>query len=1746
MKPGSYKRPSESLFFRMVRTWLAALMLLGNPAGLFEALSAGGLRLGLPAFAATLLLAGRLKAEKLFAHPAVLSDQTRPIVNLDPTDEDLSRSRLFDEPFYPTWVGGPNDALENHELAMALKGSLDDPQDRTLAHLEGYAQKFPSGRWVLSVELNRGIFLYDKGYFSLAMNAFRNAWNAGKNVKASGFLKIKIKDQTDRALAEWIRMDSRVGRKDEISKLLTELGPRKPEGKAARYYRDARDAIWNMNYRPGKAFFCGPYALQSILKFQHSPKAKDPLFVNSKSPQTGFSLDQVWGLSSELGMGYQMAKRKPGSKVIIPCVVNWKLNHYAAIVEQKNGSFHSVDPTFGNNTWLTQDALDEEASGYFLVPNGSLPEGWEPVGIEEASKVWGKGLTNGKEPQPPPCYNPDAACGMPTKPTDATQNKNCGSHGMPRADMDLFQAAAVMTDTPLSYKPSVGPVMDFTLSYNSETANPLVGSNFGFNWSFNWQGFIRYSYGTINNTPMITSAVVMADPSGGQETFPDFSAISKYTQSSLQVVGNVPSGAAQGLPDAIVRQLPDGSKEFYGYAIVGLTNITILLSQVTDRKGNTVNFNYDGQGRLLSIQDALGKSSSFSYGDVDPFKITQITDPFGRTAQFNYDANGMLQSITDQLQLTSSFTYGPPSALSSDWVGTMTTPYGTTTFDYGSTNASTGVNELELTDPLQGREHVLFRQPADQLSGELLQPSASPLDINAPIPCGMIGSDSFMYDRNTYFWSKKAMEKAPLSLATVKIYHWLHTPEGQQSAVPECIKNPLENRIWYLYEGQSTNSQGSFNQVYESSDFMLPKPIVVSRFTDSSYTQCQKWNYAYNNLGKPTNITDPKGRQTVNVYDPSGMDLVDVQDGLGEHLARFVYNSQHEVTTYTDMAGKSWGMGYNSAGQITSLQPPVSGETTSYNYDGQGQLTSVVPPQSGAQVSYTYDNVGRVQTRTDAVHGTISYQYDSGDRVTKVLYPDGTHESYQYDRLDIAFYTDRQSRTTQYEYDANRRLITVTDPKQQATRYGWCACGSLESITDPKYNSTRFDRDVQGNLVQKTYADGTFTSYSYDPAGRLSTVTDGNQQTTQYAYDLADSVTQVSYPGTTTHSVFFNYDPVLPRLTQMTDGTGPTAYSYYPIGTQGGGKVSSLTQPVGSTTATIAYSYDNDGRVVHQAIDGSPDDLVYQNAQIVSETNTLGGFTYGYDPASARLNQISFPNGQQTTLDYYNPGDPLGASGSLKDIVNSGAGNTANQTLSQFTYGYNPTGEIKTWSQTLGGVNRNYAMGYDPDSELAGVTMTSGSGGFDGLSPNQAVTYDYDAAGNRTLEKTATYSNSFGTNKVNQLTYIAPNPIPVKGATNRQAAVTVNGQGLTEDADNGYQTQITPSGGSSTPLTVVEVAKDGTVNQVKKHVLNKQPYTYDNNGNLVQDDQKAYTWDAANRLTSVKFLNPQPTALADTIQMAYDGLGRRVGITESHGSTVLSQKTFVWCGEKLCQERTANGSTVTKQFFSQGEQISGTNYYYTRDHLGSIRELTDSTGTVQARNDYDAWGRQTKLFGTMDADFGFTGFYQEKAAGLDLTWFRAYDAEKGRWLSRDPIGEFAGPNLYAYVMNNSFRFFDPFGLFWAELGSILLGALATAAYIAETVIAGVALWPVLLAAAAGLLLYSFFGEKEENAKKLEECKVNAQSLNPNQPNPTPTPGDPRNISPDIMPPYLQVGTPQYEPTPTPVPITPIVPTPISE
>jgi RHS repeat-associated protein len=173
----------------------------------------------------------------------------------------------------------------------------------------------------------------------------------------------------------------------------------------------------------------------------------------------------------------------------------------------------------------------------------------------------------------------------------------------------------------------------------------------------------------------------------------------------------------------------------------------------------------------------------------------------------------------------------------------------------------------------------------------------------------------------------------------------------------------------------------------------------------------------------------------------------------------------------------------------------------------------------------------------------------------------------------------------------------------------------------------------------------------------------------------------------------------------------------------------------------------------------------------------------------------------------------------------------------------------------------------------------------------------------------------------------------------------------------------------------------------------------------------------------------QALALVDAIPSLQGERGRpRHRITQNTNDTVTSDKYYFWCGSTLCLETDAtNNNAITKRYFAEGVQISGQSLYYTQDRLGSVGELVDQSGVLQASYEYDPYGVRTQLSGAMNSDLGFASLFHESQSGFDLAKYRAYDSTLGRWLNRDPISEKGGVNLYDYVTNDPINLKDTTG-----------------------------------------------------------------------------------------------------------------------
>lgn len=1556
--------------------------------------------------------------------PDVRPPSTELQFSSNPTDAEISRARIFNEPVISLGQGASS--AENMDLAAALLAYRNRQDQDDASAIENFLQQYPDSSRSISLQVNLASHYRRTSQFSKALATWRQIWTSGRNIT-----DVSGRQLVDQAVGDWASFLITLGRMDELKTLLQDIGDRDLHGAAAVEVSDARDALWQMEHFPKKTFKCGPYSLWRIQATLTSSTLVRPEIFAEESTANGTSLYQNLLLSQKMGLKYQMAKRQPGAEIPLPAMVHWKLGHFSALTRMQDGNYRIEDPTFDQG-FVSRKVLDDEAD-CFLIPDGPLPAGWSTVTEEEGKIIFGrstptKGDPNSPTPPVPPCP------------------------GMARYFVGTMRISLTVADTPLSYTPPRGPGMSFNVTYAERAVNengPFTHSNLGNQWGFGWLEYIA------DDTTLPTASVQLVQDNGNAETFTGYSGSSTNGTYAVEETSQAQLTKTSG--SSYQCLYPDGSIETYSQPDNTNGPRRVFLTSKKDPMGNAIAFTYDTTNRLVSVKDAINQVTTLAYGLTnDIYKITRVTDPFNRFATFQYNSSGQLTNITDEIGISSVFSYGATNE--ADFINSLTTPYGTTTFTNDNINYSTFTSTnftrtIVVTDPLGAQERYEFRQFA---------PGTVDYDPANIFPTGLDNEgrpdreNTELNQRMSFFWDKKTMAdmNGVIDYSKARQTTWLRTVTDYltTSQTPESVKQPLETaRTWYNYPGQPFfDQQGS-----------IDLPSKVAHVLDDGTTQLTQ--YQRNSIGKPTMVVDPSNRTNLFTYSTNNIDLLTVAQlaaGVTNVLSQFTYNSLHLPLTAVDAASNTTYFGYTTNGQLLAMTNALN-ETVFLNYDTNGYLLNIVAGTTTSFLStnsFTYDGYGRVRTATDPLGYTVTASYDAANRPTNIAYMDGSYEQIVYNYLDPVLQRDRDGHWTAMAYDPLRHLTDTYDNLGRHTQFSWCNCGSLTGITDPNGNVTQFIRDLQSRVTSKIYPDQTQISYNYETnSSRLFSVTDAKQQVTQYGYFVDNNLKQVTYSNTNTPNVLFTYDTNYNRMVTMTDGTGVTTYQYYNVaaGQLGAGQISSVSNSFIGTTSLISYNYDALGRITNRAINGVSQQLTFDTLNRVSiVTNVLGRFTNSYVGATALIATNFAPFGKKTIYSYYS----ITNDERLKEIWNQA---TNGATLSKFDYVYDEVGNITNWTEQASNNTPVVAViQYDPVNQLLNSTTFSNTVAGAVL---KQYAYAYDLSGNRTSEQIGTTTNA--PVAVSQSSYNNDNqvmsrttgtgPVMFAGSISRQGTVTVNGNAATMNHFTtnftGYATLST--GSNTVPVIATDYGNHSRTNGYGLIVTNNgvaKMISYDLNGNITNTvtatSTNSYQFDAANRMISA-------TSPTNQSLFTYDGLGRRVQIIEKTNGVAYVTNKFVWDGQIMVEQRDLTGTNVTKRFFGGGEQISGTNYYFTQDHLGSVREMVNSAGAIQYRADYDPYGRLIPVQGTLIPDFLYAGMYYHAPSGLNLTLYRAYDSDLGRWLSRDPIQEAGGLNLYAYVDNNPLNAIDPDGRFalLEAAFALVVGAVVIGAVIAATI-----------------------------------------------------------------------------------------------
>jgi len=390
-----------------------------------------------------------------------------------------------------------------------------------------------------------------------------------------------------------------------------------------------------------------------------------------------------------------------------------------------------------------------------------------------------------------------------------------------------------------------------------------------------------------------------------------------------------------------------------------------------------------------------------------------------------------------------------------------------------------------------------------------------------------------------------------------------------------------------------------------------------------------------------------------------------------------------------------------------------------------------------------------------------------------------------------------------------------------------------------------------------------------------------------------------------------------------------------------------------------------------------------------------------------------------------------------------------------FTYQYNAANQ-RTMNRLADGSYWRY--GYDMLGQVvSGIKYWSDGTPVAG----QQFGYTFDDIGNRTQTKAGGDQNGanlrlahYTNNLVNQITgRDVPGSLDIMGDAIATNTVSVNGNPAYQKGEY-FREQLGVTNTLTAQWQSVTVSLAPGPGSVTGHLFvakTPETFTYDADGNLLQDGRWAYAWDGENRLLSMTSLTNTPTGSWLQLAFVYDYQGRRIQkivSTNNNGNGYVGEYTnrFLYDGWNLIGEL-ENGSLMRSYVWGadlsgspQGAggvggllqiSYSGVNYFVVYDGNGNVASLVNAAnGAIAAKYDYGPFGEVIRATGPMAKlnPFRFSTKYDDDETDFLYYGYRYYSPSGGRWLSKDPLQEHGGQNLYGFIGNDSINHTDELGL----------------------------------------------------------------------------------------------------------------------
>ncbi len=1112
------------------------------------------------------------------------------------------------------------------------------------------------------------------------------------------------------------------------------------------------------------------------------------------------------------------------------------------------------------------------------------------------------------------------------------------------------------------------------------------------------------------------------------------------------------------------------------------------LTSIQDPRGRyeLQNIVYDASNRVTSEQNGAGDTTAYAYTASGDYDLTTVTIP-GRGDWVYKHRSYMLFSVTDPLSNTTSFTYDMQArtATEKDARGYTTRveydDHGNVVKDVAPSSLGTVARTFNPTNDL------LSETDARGNTTSYAYATAAGADYQ-------VGQLKTVTDREggvtTFkYWTTTSTPTPPATKVgllkseqnpRLKTTNYDYDSAGNLNTITSPLA--FKTTMGYDSSGRMTSRRDPRGNI----------PVPPAGYLSE---------WAYDNVDHVTTFTDARGKVTsYDYYDNELLWKVTRNDGVAR-VTTLEYDNDNRLWTTTDPRSGVETRLYWPDGQLKSLQSPEGRKTTyDYNNAGEldevvepnGNVAGATP--SDWTWTYGYDAAGNRISEQHPDGGTRSIEYDALDRPFRWTDPLSHVTSVEYDENgNVEKQSNAVNKDRVFTFDKLDRVKTETDERLKTTTYAYFETGELKSVTSHLGNKTTYELDndgrtssmvePRGNIAGGTPSQYTWT-YAYDEAGNRTRVTDPLTNHVDYAYDAVDNLTQIT--DQRGNPTAFAYD-ALSRLWKVTPpAAGATRTLDTVNGYDADSNLTTRTDPNGHVTS---WSYDLDGRETQQTTPVGTWNSTYDangNRKTVetpsgSATGTVGDgtITYGYDRMS-----------RQTTIDY---------SDTTPDVAraydNAGRLQTMTDGSGMVTYSFDNADRLTASARTGGGsgLNGTFAYTYDDAGNITDRTYpdsTTTSQGFDGdgrltsvSSGGTTTSFGYDEAGNLTIETLPSGNGHVATrtfDRAGRLTSVenakagtilskflwtldaASNPTKAqttRGVTDTYDAfeydarnrLTASCFGVSAGAGDctgaankisyGYdkvsnRTQEVRTG--SVPNTGTIDYSYNAADQLTQSVKggNATSYTYDANGNQASSGGRTFTHNLAGELVST-------TASGTTTTYGYDGDGRRLSTTVGGGADLrLTWDPLADSGiPQLALERTPAGGLVRRYLhgplgaFSYTE-AAGT-FSYHRDPLGSVTDVTNSSGSAQWKYEYEAYGTPlttTNVSGSAPENrLRFAGQQLDPETSLYHLRARQYDPAIGRFGALDPLENplfdpYAGP--YVYVNGKPTTLVDPLGLSW--------------------------------------------------------------------------------------------------------------------